>query len=58
MAELEDLEQEELDRNLLEVPETDTLPSVPSTSLPARPGTRTRILLPGLYSSLTSHRRS
>ncbi|XP_008319413.1 charged multivesicular body protein 4b [Cynoglossus semilaevis] len=37
MAELEDLEQEELDRNLLEVPETDTLPSVPSTSLPARP---------------------
>ncbi|KAM6927328.1 charged multivesicular body protein 4b isoform 2-T2 [Xenentodon cancila] len=40
MAELEELEQEELDRNLLEIKGTDdvTLPSVPSTSLPSRPG--------------------
>ncbi|KAM9860267.1 charged multivesicular body protein 4b [Aulostomus maculatus] len=39
MAELEELEQEELDKNLLEVEGTDdvTLPSVPSTSLPAKP---------------------
>ncbi|KAM6927327.1 charged multivesicular body protein 4b isoform 1-T1 [Xenentodon cancila] len=39
MAELEELEQEELDRNLLEIKGTDdvTLPSVPSTSLPSRP---------------------
>ncbi|XP_077384786.1 charged multivesicular body protein 4b-like [Festucalex cinctus] len=39
MAELEEMEQEELDRNLLDVegaPDV-TLPSVPSTSLPARP---------------------
>lgn len=41
MAELEELEQEELDKNLLEVGGTDTvsLPSVPSTSLPSKPGT-------------------
>ncbi|XP_035518535.1 charged multivesicular body protein 4b [Morone saxatilis] len=39
MAELEELEQEELDRNLLEVEGTEDvpLPSVPSTSLPSRP---------------------
>ncbi|XP_058487035.1 charged multivesicular body protein 4b-like [Solea solea] len=39
MAELEDLEQEELDKNLLEIQGTEDvpLPSVPSTSLPARP---------------------
>nr|XP_019966138.1 PREDICTED: charged multivesicular body protein 4b-like [Paralichthys olivaceus] len=39
MAELEDLEQEELDKNLLEIQgaEDVPLPSVPSTSLPARP---------------------
>uniref|UniRef100_UPI003AAB3641 charged multivesicular body protein 4b-like isoform X2 n=1 Tax=Centroberyx gerrardi TaxID=166262 RepID=UPI003AAB3641 len=38
LAELEELEQEELDKNLLEVAETDVpLPSVPSTSLPSRP---------------------
>ncbi|XP_049895412.1 charged multivesicular body protein 4b [Epinephelus moara] len=39
MAELEDLEQEELDKNLLEIEGTEDvpLPSVPSTSLPARP---------------------
>ncbi|XP_061543712.1 charged multivesicular body protein 4b-like [Phycodurus eques] len=39
MAELEELEQEELDRNLLEVEGTPdvTLPSVPSVSLPSRP---------------------
>ncbi|XP_076847640.1 charged multivesicular body protein 4c [Brachyhypopomus gauderio] len=39
MAELEELEQEELDNNLLEVggPETVPLPSVPSTSLPTKP---------------------
>ncbi|XP_071401225.1 charged multivesicular body protein 4b-like, partial [Centroberyx affinis] len=39
MAELEELEQEELDKNLLEVGDTEDvpLPSVPSTSLPSRP---------------------
>ncbi|RVE72435.1 hypothetical protein OJAV_G00042400 [Oryzias javanicus] len=39
LAELEDLEQEELDRNLLEVrgAEDVPLPSVPSTSLPSKP---------------------
>nr|XP_033770674.1 charged multivesicular body protein 4b [Geotrypetes seraphini] len=39
MAELEELEQEELDKNLLEIqgPETVTLPNVPSVSLPAKP---------------------
>ncbi|XP_061689499.1 charged multivesicular body protein 4b [Syngnathoides biaculeatus] len=39
MAELEELEQEELDRNLLEVEGTPdvTLPSVPSVSLPSGP---------------------
>ncbi|XP_071329159.1 charged multivesicular body protein 4b [Trachinotus anak] len=39
MAELEELEQEELDNKLLEVegPEDVPLPSVPSTSLPSRP---------------------
>ncbi|XP_068451313.1 charged multivesicular body protein 4b [Clinocottus analis] len=39
MAELEELEQEELDKNLLEIQGTDDvpLPSVPSTSLPSRP---------------------
>lgn len=39
MAELEELEQEELDQNLLDIegaPDV-TLPSVPSTSLPSRP---------------------
>uniref|UniRef100_A0A4W6EVU9 Charged multivesicular body protein 4B n=1 Tax=Lates calcarifer TaxID=8187 RepID=A0A4W6EVU9_LATCA len=40
MAELEELEQEELDKNLLEIEGTEDvpLPSVPSTSLPSRPG--------------------
>ncbi|XP_042263341.1 charged multivesicular body protein 4b [Thunnus albacares] len=39
MAELEELEQEELDKNLLEIEGTEDvpLPSVPSTSLPSRP---------------------
>lgn len=39
LAELEDLEQEELDNNLLVIEGTEDvpLPSVPSTSLPARP---------------------
>ncbi|KAM3620734.1 uncharacterized protein V6R79_001304 [Siganus canaliculatus] len=39
MAELEELEQEELDKNLLEVTGADDvpLPSVPSTSLPSAP---------------------
>ncbi|XP_070696889.1 charged multivesicular body protein 4b-like isoform X2 [Pempheris klunzingeri] len=43
MAELEELEQEELDKNLLEVEGTEDvpLPSVPATSLPSQPG-RTR----------------
>lgn len=41
MAELEDLEQEELDKNLLDIEEPGDvpLPSVPSTSLPSKPGT-------------------
>lgn len=40
LAELEELEQEELDKNLLDIKGTENvpLPSVPSTSLPARPG--------------------
>lgn len=40
MAELEEMEQEELDKDLLEVegPSSVPLPNVPSTSLPARPG--------------------
>ncbi|XP_077191408.1 charged multivesicular body protein 4b [Paroedura picta] len=39
MAELEELEQEELDKNLLEIsgPETVRLPSVPSISIPSKP---------------------
>ncbi|XP_070815775.1 charged multivesicular body protein 4b-like [Chaetodon trifascialis] len=39
MAELEELEQEELDRNLLEIEGTEDvpLPSVPSTTLPSKP---------------------
>lgn len=37
MAELEELEQEDLDKNLLEIGGTDNLPSVPSTSLPSKP---------------------
>lgn len=39
LAELEELEQEELDKNLLEIEGTEDLPSVPSTSLPSKPGT-------------------
>lgn len=40
MAELEELEQEELDRKMLQIGYTDNvpLPSVPSTSLPSRKG--------------------
>ncbi|KAF3690306.1 Charged multivesicular body protein 4b Chromatin-modifying protein 4b [Channa argus] len=37
LAELEELEQEELDKNLLEIEGDVPLPSVPSTSLPSRP---------------------
>uniref|UniRef100_A0A8C0WB73 Charged multivesicular body protein 4b n=1 Tax=Castor canadensis TaxID=51338 RepID=A0A8C0WB73_CASCN len=39
MAELEELEREELDRNLLEIsgPETVPLPNVPSIALPSKP---------------------
>lgn len=37
LAELEELEQEELDKNLLEIEGTEDLPSVPSTSLPSKP---------------------
>lgn len=37
MAELEELEQEDLDKNLLEIGGTENLPSVPSTSLPSKP---------------------
>lgn len=41
LAELEELEQEELDQNLLTVDTTmDTLPSVPSTSLPSKPAAK------------------
>eukprot|EP00069_Balaena_mysticetus_P000128 bmy_14874T0 len=38
MAELEELEQEELDKNMLEIsgPETVSLPNVPSVSLPSK----------------------
>lgn len=46
MAELEELEQEELDKNLLEIsgPETVRLPSVPSISIPSKPGECLKIL--------------
>ncbi|KAI9531021.1 Charged multivesicular body protein 4C [Dissostichus eleginoides] len=39
LAELDELEQEELDKNLLEIggPENAPLPNVPSSSLPSRP---------------------
>lgn len=39
LAELEELEQEELDKNLLEIsgPETVPLPNVPSVALPSKP---------------------
>ncbi|XP_064447139.1 LOW QUALITY PROTEIN: charged multivesicular body protein 4b-like [Mirounga angustirostris] len=42
MAELEELEQEELDKNLLEIsgPETVPLPNVPSITLPSKPTKR------------------
>ncbi|KAM9828375.1 charged multivesicular body protein 4b-like [Syngnathus typhle] len=41
LAELEELEQEELDNNLLDVESEDvTLPNVPSTSLPTRPAAK------------------
>ncbi|XP_024300686.1 charged multivesicular body protein 4b-like [Oncorhynchus nerka] len=42
LAELEELEQEELDKNLLEITGTDNvpLPNVPSTSLPVRPAAK------------------
>lgn len=48
LAELDELEQEELDKNLLEIggPENVPLPNVPSTSLPSRPGKK---LLKNLY---------
>lgn len=40
LAELEELEQEELDKNLLDIsgPETVPLPNVPSVALPSKPG--------------------
>lgn len=38
MAELEELEQEELDKNLLEINHPEELPSVPSISIPTKPG--------------------
>lgn len=49
MAELEELEQEELDKNLLEIsgPETVRLPSVPSISIPSKPGEYLNILKTG-----------
>ncbi|KAM9482684.1 charged multivesicular body protein 4b isoform 2-T2 [Clarias gariepinus] len=42
LAELEELEQEELDKNLLEIGGTENvlLPNVPSTSLPPRPAAK------------------
>lgn len=41
LAELEELEQEELDQNLLTIDTSvDTLPSVPSTSLPSKPAAK------------------
>uniref|UniRef100_A0A4W5L295 Charged multivesicular body protein 4Ba n=1 Tax=Hucho hucho TaxID=62062 RepID=A0A4W5L295_9TELE len=42
LAELEELEQEELDKNLLEITGTENvpLPNVPSTSLPVRPAAK------------------
>lgn len=53
MAELEELEQEELDKNLLEIQGTQDvpLPSVPSTSLPSRPGIRCRFSRWKIYSN-------
>lgn len=41
LAELEELEQEELDQNLLNIDtNVDTLPNVPSTSLPSKPAAK------------------
>ncbi|XP_061745151.1 charged multivesicular body protein 4b-like isoform X1 [Nerophis ophidion] len=41
LAELDELEQEELDKNLLDIgPENVPLPNVPSTSLPSRPAAK------------------
>jgi len=34
MAELEELEQEEFDQNILEIPNTEQLPDVPNNPLP------------------------
>lgn len=38
LAELDELQQEEVERSLLEIGGSDNLPNVPSTSLPSRPG--------------------
>lgn len=38
LAELDELQQEEVERSLLEIGGSDSLPNVPSTSLPSRPG--------------------
>ena len=50
LAELDELEQEQLDNNLLEIggAENVPLPNVPSTSLPSRPG---ETLWKNLYST-------
>lgn len=56
MAELEELEQEELDKDLLGIEGADDvpLPSVPSTSLPSRPGITPHLLTHTLTASPTS----
>lgn len=50
LAELDELEQEELDKNLLEIggSENVPLPNVPSTSLPSRPGKSDSVSLTAL----------
>lgn len=54
LAELDELQQEELDKNLLEIggSENVPLPNVPSTSLPSRPG---KSLTPPCKMTLSSH---
>lgn len=56
MAELEELEQEELDKNLLEIEGTEDvpLPSVPSASLPSRPGITQHFISMRLHFSVTT----
>ncbi|KAF5902936.1 charged multivesicular body protein 4b, partial [Clarias magur] len=56
LAELEELEQEELDKNLLEIGGTENvlLPNVPSTSLPSRPALLRAIFRANMHKTVLS----